>query len=191
MVPTTEQKKCNFPEKSGPVNRMSGKMLRFIDEYLVDLNATQAAIRAGYSPNSACSIGIENLSKPSIKDVITKRQKELQIKTQMNQEWVLKRYKLLLDYSIEDFFNNDGSMKKLSEIPKEKLYAIGDFKCSKSSIGDEKNKITVNKIKDIKLPDKKGVLDSISKILGLFELDNAQKRSNNNTVMQINVELSD
>ena len=45
---------------------MTNKQKRFVEEYLIDLNATQAAIRAGYSPDTAGSIGNENLKKPEI-----------------------------------------------------------------------------------------------------------------------------
>lgn len=46
------------------------KQQRFVEEYLIDLNATQAAIRAGYSPRTANEIGAENLAKPSIKAAV-------------------------------------------------------------------------------------------------------------------------
>lgn len=49
---------------------MNAKQKRFCDEYLIDLNATQAAIRAGYSPKTAYSIGNENLRKPELKAYI-------------------------------------------------------------------------------------------------------------------------
>jgi len=49
---------------------MTPKQIRFINEYLVDTNATQAAIRAGYSERTAYSIGQENLKKPEIKQKI-------------------------------------------------------------------------------------------------------------------------
>jgi phage terminase small subunit len=49
---------------------MTEKQKRFCEEYLVDCNATQAAIRAGYSPKTAYSIGNENLNKPEIKTYI-------------------------------------------------------------------------------------------------------------------------
>ena len=45
---------------------LRGKQQRFVDEYLIDRNATQAAIRAGYSQRTANEIGAENLAKPSI-----------------------------------------------------------------------------------------------------------------------------
>lgn len=47
--------------------KLTAKQRRFVQEYLIDLNATQAAIRAGYSKKSACAIGLENLGKPMIK----------------------------------------------------------------------------------------------------------------------------
>lgn len=50
--------------------RMTEKQKRFVEEYLIDLNATQAAIRAGYSPKTAYSIGVENLKKPELKTYI-------------------------------------------------------------------------------------------------------------------------
>ena len=49
---------------------MTKKQKRFCDEYLIDCNATQAAIRAGYSEKTAYSIGVENLKKPEIKSYI-------------------------------------------------------------------------------------------------------------------------
>ena len=49
---------------------MTAKQKRFCDEYLIDYNATQAAIRAGYSPKTAYSIGDENLKKPELKSYL-------------------------------------------------------------------------------------------------------------------------
>jgi len=56
---------------------MTEKQKRFCEEYLIDLNATQAAIRAGYSPKSAYSIGGENLNKPELKAYIDERLQQL------------------------------------------------------------------------------------------------------------------
>jgi len=56
---------------------MTDKQKRFCDEYLIDCNATQAAIRAGYSPNSAKQIGQENLTKPDLREYIDEQLKKL------------------------------------------------------------------------------------------------------------------
>ena len=59
------------------------KQTRFVAEYLVDLNATQAAIRAGYSPKTARAIGCENLTKPDIAAAIAKAQAQLSEHTEV------------------------------------------------------------------------------------------------------------
>lgn len=57
---------------------MTEKQKRFCDEYLIDCNATQAAIRAGYSPKTAVDIGHENLNKPKLKKYIDERLEQMQ-----------------------------------------------------------------------------------------------------------------
>ena len=73
---------------------MTPKQQRFCDEYLVDLNATQAALRAGYSKKTAYSIGVENLRKPEIQAEIQKRQNRLRNKLEITQEKVLRELAL-------------------------------------------------------------------------------------------------
>jgi phage terminase small subunit len=71
--------------------KLTPKQQRFIEEYLIDLNATQAAIRAGYSRNSARQIGDENLSKLGIADAVAKAKRERSEATNIDAEWVLKQ----------------------------------------------------------------------------------------------------
>lgn len=59
------------------MNTVTDKQKRFCDEYLIDCNATQAAIRAGYSPKTAYSIGEENLKKPELKTYIDERLEQM------------------------------------------------------------------------------------------------------------------
>lgn len=70
--------------------KMTAKQQRFCDEYLIDLNATQAAIRAGYSKKTAYSIGIENLNKPELKKYIEDRMAEKESALIADQNEVLK-----------------------------------------------------------------------------------------------------
>lgn len=70
--------------------KMTAKQQRFCDEYLIDLNATQAAIRAGYSKKTARSIGNENLMKPYIQKYIDERMAEKESKLIADQDEVLK-----------------------------------------------------------------------------------------------------
>ena len=70
--------------------KLTAKQQRFCDEYLVDLNATQAAIRAGYSKKTASVIGIEKLRKPNISEYIEKRMAEKEAELIADQDEVLK-----------------------------------------------------------------------------------------------------
>lgn len=70
--------------------KMTAKMQRFCDEYLIDLNATQAAIRAGYSEKSARAIAAENLTKPDIQAYISERMAEKNAELIADQDEVLK-----------------------------------------------------------------------------------------------------
>ena len=68
---------------------LTPKQQRFVEEYLVDLNATQAAIRAGYSETTARQQGCENLTKPNIQDAIAEAMQERSERTELSQDWVL------------------------------------------------------------------------------------------------------
>lgn len=69
---------------------LTPKQQRFVDEYMVDLNATQAAIRAGYSPDTARQMGAENLSKPVIQAAIAEARREQQERTGISADKVLR-----------------------------------------------------------------------------------------------------
>lgn len=65
-------------EVSSITKKLTLKQQRFVDEYIISGNATQAAIKAGYSKRSAYSVGQENLRKPVIKAAIDKRNAEIE-----------------------------------------------------------------------------------------------------------------
>ena len=69
--------------------KLTPKQQRFVEEYLIDLNATQSAIRAGYSAKTAQEIGSENLSKPMVAKAITEAQEKLSNKAQVTVEMVV------------------------------------------------------------------------------------------------------
>lgn len=72
---------------------LTPKQKMFVKEYLCDLNATQAAIRAGYSEKTAEVIGFENLRKPKIAAAIQLAMNERSEKVELDAQWVLERLK--------------------------------------------------------------------------------------------------
>ena len=152
-------------------SNLTYKQQRFIEEYLVDLNAKQAAIRAGYSKKTAKAIGCENLTKPNLAAEIERRQAEIRKETGITQQRVLQEYAKIAFLDPTEFFNQDGSLKQIHNIPKDVAAAIGGFDQVTRRIGGKKDP-EYEDTKKIKLIDKKGALDSISRHLGMFEADN-------------------
>ena len=69
---------------------MTSKQKRFCEEYMVDLNATQAAIRAGYSPKSARAIATENMQKPAVRARIDQLMADQSQRTGVNADRVIR-----------------------------------------------------------------------------------------------------
>lgn len=89
----------------------------FAIEYLKDLNATQAAIRAGYSADTAYSIGSENLSKPEIADAIAEAAAKRNQRVEIAGDFVLSELHALADADLSAIFNEDGTIKPVHEMP--------------------------------------------------------------------------
>ncbi len=111
---------------------MTKKQQRFCDEYLISLNATQAAIKAGYSSKTAKSIGQENLTKPDIKEYIEQRMAEKEKELIADQDEVLKyltsvirgqsRSSVVVVENIGNFMSEAREVKKAPD-EKERLKA--------------------------------------------------------------------
>ncbi len=71
---------------------MTPKQKRFVAEYLIDHNATQAAIRAGYSERTARFIGAENLTKPNIAEAVAAGTERIADKAEITQDWLVAEF---------------------------------------------------------------------------------------------------
>lgn len=155
-------------------NKLTPKQRRFIDEYLIDLNATQAAIRAGYSEKTAYSIGVQLLKKLEIQAEIQKRRNRLQNKLEITQERVLQELAAIAFANGADYAKvvNSGllptvEMIPTEELPPEKLPAIAGIKANQYGV-------------EVKLHDKVKALELLGKYLGTFDGGPAQEQTENN-----------
>lgn len=83
----------------GMSESLTAKQKMFCQEYLIDLNATQAAIRAGYSKDTAKEIGYENLTKPYVSDFLQSLLNERSERVQIDADYVLGAIKETLEKS--------------------------------------------------------------------------------------------
>lgn len=102
------------------MDNLTDKQKRFCEEYLIDLNATQAAIRAGYSNETARQIGSENLSKLDIQEHISQLTKERSERLKISADWVLNRFKEVSDRCMQAepvmrFDPTTGAMEETGE----------------------------------------------------------------------------
>lgn len=88
---------------------LTPKQGRCVDEYLIDLNATQAAIRAGYSVNSAAQIGEENLRKPDIHSAIQNQIAERSQRTKRTSDSVLSDLEAIKASAMQLVRDKDGN----------------------------------------------------------------------------------
>lgn len=141
---------------------MTKKQKRFVEEYLIDLNATQAAIRAGYSPDTAQQMGSENLSKPVIKNAIDKAIAERCRRTGINQDRVIQEIAKLAFLNPIDVIDMDEATIK-GEANRDDTACIASVKVK--VIPGEDGNITE---REVKTYDKLKALELLGKHLGMF-----------------------
>lgn len=143
--------------------KLTAKQKRFIEEYLIDLNATQAAIRAGYSPDTAKEIGCENLTKLNIKNEIDKAIAQRSRRTGISQDRVLRELAKIAFVNPSDVINFGQATVKNSA-SEDDLATIASVKVK--TIPTEDGDIEE---REVKLYDKLKALDLIGKHLGMFK----------------------
>lgn len=145
--------------------KLTAKQKRFVEEYLIDLNATQAAIRAGYSPNSARDIGSENLTKPHIRARVDEALAERSKRTGINADRVVRELARIAFVNAADVINFDSAT--LSENASEDdTAAIASVKV-KTIPTDAGEGVE----REIRICDKLKALELLGKHLGMFNND--------------------
>jgi len=142
--------------------KLNRKQQLFVDEYLIDLNATQAAIRAGYSVHTAKEIGCENLSKPNIQEAIAKAMAERSKRTGVNQDRVVLELAKMAFVNIADVVDIEtGAIRE--DATEEDLACIQSikYKTSQGASG-----ITLER--EVKIADKKQSLELLGRHLGMW-----------------------
>ena len=176
---------------------LTEKQARFVAEYLVDLNATEAAKRAGYSEKTAYSIGFENLRKPEIQEAIQSAMAQREKRTAVTQDRVLQELVRVAFANGTDFarvvvredpvtvVDEDGDLKQVvrriqtveivatDRVDPEKRAAIAGIKEGKHGI-------------EVSSYDKLRALELLGKHLGMFDSKaNSGPDTPNNLIEQL------
>ena len=141
--------------------KLTEKQQRFVDEYLIDLNATQAAIRAGYSAKTANEQGSRLLANVKIQQAISEKMAERSKRTGINQDRVIIELARIAFVKMTDIVDSDGEIR--SDASEDDLACIESvkYKSSESETGSSVER-------EVKIASKLKALELLGKHLGMW-----------------------
>lgn len=149
------------------MNELTDKQKAFVNEYLIDLNATQAAIRAGYSAKNADKIGSQLLGKSRVSAEIQNKMAKREKRTEITQDRVLKELATIGFFQITDFMKVEKGqlvIKDTSDVELENIPAISGIKATQFGL-------------DVRFHDKVKALELIGEHLGMWTGNNGNADS--------------
>jgi phage terminase small subunit len=139
------------------------KQARFVEEYTLDLNATQAAIRAGYSPKTAYRTGADLLKKPQVSQLIDQARIERSRRVKMDADLVLQRLGEIDQMDVADILDDDGRVLPIRQWPKVWRRYVTSVDISELAEGSGDGRQVIGLLKKIKWPDKLKNLEMIGR----------------------------
>lgn len=160
--------------------KLSDKQKKFCEEYIIDFNQTQSAIKAGYSAKTAYSIGNENLKKPDIQAYIKELLSKREERTQITADMVVKEWAKIAFFDIRKIFHKEGGLLNPHDLDDETATVISSIKARDVKVGDD-----IETIKEYRLNDKMKALDMLAKHLGMFEKEKEDNNDTNEIIVEI------
>ena len=156
---------------AGPGSSLNAKQARFVEEYLIDLNATQAAIRAGYSERTAKQQGQRLLTNVDVAAAVSAGQKARSARTEITQDRVLEELAKIGFSDLRKVFTPAGGILDPQDWDDETAGAISSLEVVRRHQGDkdEDGNNLVEYTHKIKVWDKLSALEKLGKHLGMFQ----------------------
>ncbi|HBN9516818.1 TPA: terminase small subunit [Pseudomonas aeruginosa] len=165
---------------------LTKKQRLFVDEYLIDLNATQAAIRAGYSTRRATEIGYQLLQRPEVAQAIQAAMAERSKRTEVEADYVIRRLREIDEMDVLDILEDDGSFRSIRDWPRVWRQFLSGIEIAELFEGRGDDRRIAGVLRKVKWPDKLRNLELLSRHVGtesaaldleLKRLDVAKKRA--------------
>jgi len=144
---------------------LTPKRIRFCQEYVIDLNGRQAAIRAGYSEKTAKSSACELLQIDVVQQEIQRLQSEKASELNISQERVLKELARIAFFDIRKLYDDDGNLKEPHDLDEDTARAIAAIEVTQ--VGSQRDPVE-QFLKKIRTIDKTKCLELLGKHLGMF-----------------------
>lgn len=147
---------------------LTPKQKRFVEEYLIDLNATRSAIAAGYSEDSARVIGCENLTKPDIQEAIQAAMQARSKRTNITADNVLSELMRIATADLSGAYDESGNLKPIHEIPEDTRRAMSGIKVFEEFDGFGQDRVKIGEVREVKFWDKPKALEILARHLKLL-----------------------
>lgn len=151
---------------------LNPKQQCFVDEYLKDFNGKQAAIRAGYSPKTAEVQASRLLTVVKVREAVESRRTALTEKAGVTVERIIEEYARLAFLDPAEAFDKEGKLIPVCDMPEDVRRAVGGLDVVEMAGGMKVDSDGASHVpmytKKLKFWDKKGALDSLAKIKGMF-----------------------
>lgn len=171
---------------------MTNAQKRFCDEYLVDLNATRA-YKVAYSrckkDETASVNGSKLLRNTKVQEYISKKQKEIEKRTEITQDMVIKELAKIAFLDIRKLYTENGQLKNIADIDSDTAGAISSLETLEEydGYGDDREKI--GDTKKVRLLDKTKALELLGRHLGIFndklDINIKEKEEKKNAISDI------
>ncbi len=154
----------------GNTGELNERQKRFCVEYLIDFNATQAAIRAGYSKKTAGSIGHENLKKLDIQNFLSKEIAKTAETLGITRERTMQEIGRLAFVDIRKLYSVDGSLKSIHDLDDDSAAALAGVEVYEEKVSDKESaeSIVVGSTKKVKTYDKTKALEMLAKHFKIY-----------------------
>lgn len=147
---------------------LTPKQARFVEEYLVDLNASAAAERAGYSPRTAYSIGGQLLAKPEVAAALEAAKAARSERTAITADRVLEELGRIGFSDVRMMFTPGGSLLVPTDLSDEIAPAVQSVEAVERPRRNEAGEVEIEMVRKVRLHDKLGALTLIAKHLGMI-----------------------
>lgn len=173
--------------------KLTEKQKKFCREYMIDFNAKQAAIRAGYSKKTAHVIASENLQRTEVQQFIAALQEKQAAKFEVTLDQVIRQYHRLAFQDIRKYYNEDGSLKPMHQLDDDAAAALAGVDVDEIWEGKGEERIKIGETKKIKRWDAVRALEGLCRVLGYeapkkMDLTSKGKELNQQPIMFLSAE---
>lgn len=148
------------------MSKLTRKQQLFVSEYLVDRNATQAAVRAGYGKKNANVVGPRLLENPLVRTLVDSKLKDLGVKIEVNAAELLRELVMIAKFDLRKAFAENGSLRSVKDMPEDVARVVSGVDIDELFQGAGRDRAPIGYTKKVRFWDKLRAIEMLLKVEG-------------------------